>query len=278
MHTTGAALAKNLATNLPSGSQITIAGRSQSAADALKQQYSNIEFEKIDAGLVKDVKRFSSDYTSAVQSSSLPQLDVLVMSQGILTMQGYTPTPPESIDLKMALHFYSRMLLIRSLLPILSPSAIILSVLDGKRSNINDTGIQFDNLDLSKQGTYSTSMAAKHCLAMTDGMLEAFIKREDSPSRRQFFHAYPGIVDTPLLTKNLPWLVRGPVSLLSKCMTVSADQCAENLLQGIVSVKKDQGPGRYNLDDKGTVVPKQPAAEGQDEKVWQHTWDLVDAQ
>lgn len=111
----GKAVAINLISNLPPSSKITIAGRNRSSVESLLT--ADVDFQPIDAALMARVKEFSADCIRSIESSTLPQVDLLVMSQGILSTRGRTPTSPENIDLKMALYYYSRMLLIKELLP-----------------------------------------------------------------------------------------------------------------------------------------------------------------
>jgi NAD(P)-dependent dehydrogenase (short-subunit alcohol dehydrogenase family) len=64
-------------------------------------------------------------------------VDMLILSQGILTMAGRTPTT-ENIDNKMALHYYGRVLFVQELLPLLRSSqngGKVLFVLDSVRGN-----------------------------------------------------------------------------------------------------------------------------------------------
>jgi hypothetical protein len=274
----GAAIASNLARSLPSTSKLTIAGRNKSSVDDLISQYPDTDFQPINAFLMKDVKRFCAEYASHVRSSSsdLKEVDILVLTQGILTLQGRTPTSPENIDQKMALHYYSRMLIVRELEPILSPKALVLSVLDGRGSNVHDGGIKWSDLDLAQPGNYGVSAAAKHCLGMSDGMLQAFAERHGSEGRT-YVHAYPGIVSTPLLTKSMPFYARLPMKLLGAVMSVTPETCAEHLLQGSADVHA-KGRGSFNIDDKGREVQKTPATKEQMDKLWEHTWGLVDRQ
>lgn len=278
LHATGLAIATNLARSLPSASKLTIAGRNKSSVDELVKQYPDTDFQPINAFLMKDVKRFCAEYTSHVRSSSsdLKEIDILVLTQGILTLQGRTPTAPENIDQKMALHYYSRMLIVRELEPILSPKALVLSVLDGRGSNIHDNAIEWSDLDLSQPGNYGVAAAARHGLAMTDGMLQAFAERNGSDART-FIHAYPGIVATPLLTKNMPFYAKIPMRLIGSVMSVAPEKCAEYLLQGSADVHA-KGRGSYNIDDKGREVEKTAATKEQMDKLWEHTWGLVDGQ
>jgi hypothetical protein len=231
---------------------------------------------------MSDVKRFTSDLVTAQPEP--PLIDILVLSQGMLTMRGRTPTSPENIDQKMSLHYYSRMLIIRDLLPILSPTALILSVLDGKRSDINEKGIKWTDLDLAQPGNYGLSSAASHCLAMTDATLEAFTTKSSPPpgSSRTFIHAYPGIVSTGIFNKNLPFYLKYPLAAVSSLMTVTPETCAGYMVDGSMAAhevtRKTGQARRVNLDDKGRVVDKRPATKEQMDKVWEHTWAVVDGQ
>ena len=47
---------------------------------------------------------------------------MLVMSQGMATIQGYTPTS-DGLDQKLSLHYYSRVVLAKALAPLLAKSA-----------------------------------------------------------------------------------------------------------------------------------------------------------
>ena len=55
---------------------------------------------------------------------------MLVLTQGMATIQGFTPTP-EGLDQKLTLHYFSRIAFIEALLPALrnSGDARVLSVL-----------------------------------------------------------------------------------------------------------------------------------------------------
>jgi hypothetical protein len=224
---------------------------------------------------MSDVKRFSTDYIRSIKSSPNPQVDLLVMSQGLLSIQGRTPTSPENIDLKMALYYYSRMLLIKELLPVLSPTAIILSILEGKRSDIHSSSINWDDLDLAREGNYGLSAARNHCSSMTDAMMEAFAEREGRD--RTWIHAYPGVVNTGNSSNTMPAYVRMSIAALLWIAAISPERCAEYMLDGVATVRT-KGKGRYNIDDRGREIVKKEAGEALRGKVWNHTWDLIDRQ
>ena len=82
-------------------------------------------FEPIDAFSLKACDAFATRY----KESARP-LDLLVLTQGMATVQGFTPTA-EGLDQKLTLHYYSRVVLARALAPLLAESsdARVLSVL-----------------------------------------------------------------------------------------------------------------------------------------------------
>ena len=65
-----------------------------------------------------------SSVSAAVEeiAASHPKIDFLVQSQGMATIQGFTPTEEEGLDEKLALHVYSRALFNRGLQPLMAKS------------------------------------------------------------------------------------------------------------------------------------------------------------
>ena len=99
---------------------VIIIGRNATAGDQIVQEMKSIHpsgeysFMSCDATLMKDIKN-----TCDRLIDKNAKLDYLVLSQGIASMNGYTPTE-EGIDRKLALHYYGRMMFIRCLLPLLN--------------------------------------------------------------------------------------------------------------------------------------------------------------
>lgn len=164
------------------------------------------------------------------------------------------------------------MLLIKELLAVLSPTAIVLSILEGKRSDIHSSLIKWDDLDLAREGYYGLSAARNHCSSMTDAMMEAFAERDDKD--RTFIHAYPGVVDTGNSSNTLPTYVRASLAVLSWIAAISPEKCAEYMLDGVATVRR-KGKGRYNIGERGKEIVKKQAGEDQRGKVWNHTWELI---
>lgn len=228
----------------------------------------NIEFRKLDASSMRAIKAYTDVYKSAEE----PKLDLLVLTQGIMTLAGRTETP-EGIDQKMALHYYGRQLLIRELLPVLKDDAKVLIVLDsllGSPSKLN-----WEDLDLKT--TYSMGNAANHCISMNDAMVQQYALQ--SGNKRHFVHANPGLVKSNL-DRELPWYLRGPARGAARLLGVSPDTCAENLLKGTYeSAASDGKEGRFwsYINAKGNpVANKADWEEDQRQKVADHTWKIID--
>ena len=88
--------------------------------------------------------------TASQVRSKTSTLNYLVLSQGVMTMRGRTETS-EGIDMKMALHFYSRWKFVDELLPLLRAArerdqeARVMSVLApgyGGKVDLDDLGLK----------------------------------------------------------------------------------------------------------------------------------------
>ncbi|KAK0642951.1 hypothetical protein B0T16DRAFT_414988 [Cercophora newfieldiana] len=267
----GYAMACRLAeANRASPSSVTVVGRTKPATFP----HANMEFRHLDASSMRGIKKFTDEL-----KSSGSKLDFLVMSQGILTMQGRTETP-EGIDVKMALHYYGKQLLIRELLPVMSDSGRVIIVLDGYLGD--PSKLIWDDLDL--QTNYSIKKAADHCISMNDAMVQFWANTQpDAPAcaKKHFVHAFPGGVNTPIFKSVIPTYLQYPVSLLAKWALTSPEKCAERLLDGTEQqVKECAEQGRFwsNIDNKGNPVKNKAIwTEDQLEKVSKHTWEVIDA-
>ncbi|KAJ9111698.1 hypothetical protein QFC19_001058 [Naganishia cerealis] len=304
----GAAIAHKLALALPPTSRITLAGRNATAAQRIidgihaevtgrgdqSKGGATVDFVPVDCGKMSDIKRFCQDYRRDVLQEPTHTLDLLVLTPGILAMNGRQPASTgSSLDLKMCLHYYARMLIIRELLPCLSTNATVLSVLDGKRSDANASGIKWDDMDLSQPGNYGVAKAAEHCLSFTDIQLQDFAvqsNKEGTP-RRSFIHAYPGFVSTDIFnTPRLPWYARLGAKGFSTLLAVSPETCADRLLNGVTACKEkdlagetsttsESLKGMWNIDDKGRILTNKNRADSETmERVREHTWHAVDSQ
>lgn len=234
--------------------------------------HANIEFRKLDASSMSAIKT----YTDAYKSAQEPKLDLLVLTQGIMTTTGRAETP-EGIDRKMALHYYGRQLLIRELLPVLKDDAKVLIVLD----SLNGAPSKLNWADLDLKSSFSVSAAAYHCITMNDAMVQYYAEQQkQTGEKRHFIHAYPGIVKTNL-DRDLPWYLKGPARALLTVIGVSPETCGEHLLTGTYECAKvSEQEGRYwsYINNKGKPVQNKPLWETEQvQKVADHTWQIIDA-
>ncbi|KAH8681929.1 hypothetical protein BX600DRAFT_505560 [Xylariales sp. PMI_506] len=253
-------------------SSVVISGRTKPDLS----QSPNIEFKALDASSMKSIKEYTDGLKSAQDQ---PKLDLLVLSQGILSMAGRTETS-EGIDRKMALHYYGRQLLIRELTPILKDDAKIIIVLDGLRGS--PSKLNWKDLDLKTH--FSIANAASHCISMTDAMVQYYAaeQKEDqggAVAKRHYVHAYPGFVKTSI-GRELPWYLKPAAAAAGTLLATSPDTCAQRLLEGTYKcTQAGQAEGRFwsSIDEKGHLIPNKAIwTDEQLKTVADHTWKIVD--
>ncbi|CAF2812015.1 unnamed protein product [Rotaria sp. Silwood2] len=170
----GRAIALSIARHCPSAN-ITIIGRNESAANAILPQLgSNSKFLRADVSLMSEIRAVTKKINA---------VDMLVLSQGILTMAGRTPTT-ENIDNKLALHYYGRIVFVQELLPLLRSSpngGKILFVLD----SVNGNPSKINWNDMALENTYSLSSAANHAVTFTDHAIQYFASQSENTNTRQ---------------------------------------------------------------------------------------------
>ena len=187
----------------------------------------------------------------------------------------------------MALHYYGKQLLIRELLPLLTPSAKVLIVYDGWLGSPDK--LDWEDLDLRREGNYTLMKAADHCTSMTDGMVQWWALQEErgkrdmeggkeEKERRMFIHAYPGGVNTNLMREVLPGWLQGAVKTVGKVVLTSPEACAERLVRGTEAcAAESENKGWSNIDNKGKVLTKKAVwTREQMDKVAGHTWGVID--
>jgi len=256
----GRAIAIAISQHCPDA-HVTIIGRNESAAnEILPQLGSNGSFLRADVSLMSEIRTVAKKITA---------VDMLVLTQGILTMAGRTPTK-ENIDNKLALHYYGRVLFVQELLPLLRSSSLggkVLFVLDAKRGN--PSKINWNDMEL--ENSYSLSAAATHAITFTDLVIQ-YLASQSENANVTFTHGYPGAVKTPLLD-SLPCYARWPAkALMATGFGVSPEDCAEYMIHGMLGTEKGCG----YVDDKGEVIRnKTLGAEEMLNKVWQHTCEIT---
>jgi NAD(P)-dependent dehydrogenase (short-subunit alcohol dehydrogenase family) len=256
----GRAIALSIGQHCPSAS-ITIIGRNQSAADAILSQLgSKSKFIRADVSLMSEIR---------TATKKIDAVDMLILTQGILTMTGRTPTT-ENIDNKLALHYYGRVLFVQELLPLLRSSpngGKVLFVLDSVRGN--PSKINWN--DMALENSYSLSAAANHAISFTDLVIQ-YLSSQPENANVAFIHAYPGGVRTPL-ADNLPFWARLPLKCaLAVGLGVTPEDCAEYMIHGMLGADK----GWKYIDNNGeAITKKKPVQEEMIQKVWEHTSQMI---
>ncbi len=168
--------------------KVTIVGRDATRGAQILQQMkdaggSDHDFISCDCFSLANVRKCSRDILSKSES-----LHMLVLTQGMATIQGYTPTP-EGLDQKLTLHYFSRIAFIDSLLPALrkSDDARVLSVLS---AGLHGAYGGY-NSDFTLERTYSIKNAADSAGFYNDLALDSLSRENPSIS---FQHAAPGFV------------------------------------------------------------------------------------
>ncbi|CAF3697245.1 unnamed protein product [Rotaria sp. Silwood1] len=256
----GRAIALSIARHCPSAN-ITIIGRNESAANAILPQLgSNPKFIRADASLMSEIRTVTKKINA---------VDMLVLTQGILTTAGRTPTT-ENIDNKLALHYYGRILFVQELLPLLRSSqngGKVLFVFDSVHGN--PSKINWN--DMALEHTYSLSSAANHAMSFTDHAIQYFASQPEN-TNITFTHALPGFVRTTL-GDNLPFWARVPLKCAKAIrLGITSEDCAELMVYGMLGTEK----GCRFVDDKGqTVTKKSPLQDEMVTKVWEHTSQMI---
>ncbi|KAK4223071.1 hypothetical protein QBC38DRAFT_488454 [Podospora fimiseda] len=269
----GYAMACHIAATSPSTS-VVISGRTRPD----NMPHANIEFQPIEATSMRQIKSFTDRFKQLTDEKY--KLNLLIMTQGIMTMVGRTETP-EGIDRKMALHYYGKQLLIRELMPALKEDAKVVIVYDSWSGNMNK--LNWNDLDLKTH--FSLSTAANHCQVMNDIMIQYYAAQQQAATaRRHFIHAWPGGVNTEGLMREMPWVLGATAKLLAPLITVTPAKCAEYLLNGINKVTPASAGDKQGrlfwscIDNRGRVLENKPVCtEEQMGKIADHTWKLIDA-
>jgi len=226
-----------------------ICGRNKANAEKIIASFpqtpnSKYEFIECDVSLMKNVVATSADIKQRVQT-----LNYLVLSQGIMTMQGFTPTS-EGIDMKLSLHFYSRWKFVQELTPLLEAAkkqgqeVRVMSILDP----VHGAAPLVEN-DMGLKKSYSLSSAAGQAITSNNLMVEEYAKRYPQMS---FTHIFPGFVNTPLLSRNSP-ILGAVVGGLASIFATSLQDCGEYMAYGLLSPKFAKGA--FYLDSKAEPVP-----------------------
>ena len=218
------------------------------------------EFVACDSQLIANAYTFGNTYASKHDS-----LDVLVMTQGIATMQGRTETS-EGLDQKLALHYYSRMAFVDALLPLLrrSTSPRVLTVLS---AGVHNPYARYSSDPDLKQ--YSLAEAANSAGFYNDIAMDS-LSRQPENSNIVFVHAAPGFVNTNW-GKELNAVLRAFVRFIQPLGRRPRD-CAEFMCSVLLQPRQ---PGFLLMGANTQVVRITNLHDAAREAVWAHTVEVL---
>lgn len=253
------------------GASVTIVGRSergivQELADASKAQGANAEhrFVNVNAFLLSSVKEAIEEI-----NNSMDTLDYLVLTQGMATIQGFTPSEGEGLDQKLSLHVYSRAMFADRLQPLMASSEDprVLSVLS---AGIHSPYANYkEDLELS-QGSYSIKNAADSAGFYNDIIVDSLSEKYKGTT---FMHAAPGFVNTRWGTE-MPLLIRCVVRGL-QVLGRSKEDCGEYMFRGLTN--EEHKTGFYLLDQYGAATAQVTALHQEaKEFVFDHISKILD--
>lgn len=216
---------------------VTIAGRSEERGTAITKELTRLspnsshKFVPVNGFDLKNLRQLTHESP-----------DILVMTQGMATLQGYTPTG-DGIDQKLQLHYFSRYYLARLLAPHMKPQSKILTVLS---AGVHGKYKAYDS-DFELKETYSVKNAADAAGFYTDAGFEAL---SDEHPELVLAHAAPGMVNTNWGTE-FPTLLRVMVVRpMMKLFGKHLETCGETLTQALMELP----PGYSLIDPKGNVI------------------------
>ncbi|KAH8918463.1 NAD(P)-binding protein [Atractiella rhizophila] len=262
----GEGMATKLAQQTGGRAHIILLGRNEEKAKQIMQSWpkheeGKAEFVKCDVADLTQVREVTKDL-----KGRLEKINFLVLSPGLLTMQGYTPTK-DGLDYKLQLHYFSRFRFAYDLIDLVDEAAkrgekaSLISILDGAGRG----GKVFEE-DLGLEKNYSLKNAAGTAITYNDIMVSEFSRRYPSISA---FHILPGFVWTPIMN-GLPRAVTliGP---LFKPFARSIEQAAEWMWYRPWSSEEAWSKGAWSLNDKAELGTENKHV---DERIRKLVWDF----
>lgn len=216
---------------------ITIAGRNQERGLEIVQELTAIcprqkhEFRAVDCFDLKSVKKLAD-----------VDCNLLVMTQGMATTQGYTPTV-NGMDQKLQLHYFSRLYLAKRMAPRMAgkANARVLTVLS---AGVHKRYAGYES-DFELKQTYSTMNAANAAGFYTDAGFESLANAYPTIV---FAHAAPGFVNS-----NWGSELPGPLWAVTRAMQPlgrSILKCGQLLTSGWMKLPNEGFEGKYYLLDR----------------------------
>ncbi|KAF1998649.1 short-chain dehydrogenase/reductase [Amniculicola lignicola CBS 123094] len=207
----------------------------QALLSILQEQHPTSTYTLIEADptLLSSIPKITSTLTTHES-----KLDMLIFSAGHLSFEGRANTA-EGLDPGMALGYYSRLLTLHSLLPLLnkSPNPRVLSVLaGGMEAPLNES-----DLDLREPENWSVMAAAFQGATMGTLSLEHLAQQNPELS---IVHWAPGVVDTPSLARARKF---GVPAAAAEAM--SAEEAGERGLFYVTSERYSVNDGIVPIED-----------------------------
>ncbi|KAI1821830.1 hypothetical protein F4861DRAFT_440781 [Xylaria intraflava] len=226
-------------------------------------------------------------------------VDLLFLTAGYAPF-GRRRETSEGIEIAQSLEYYSRILCIQHLLPLLDKAEAgrVVSVLGGGVEWVNS--INLDDLDLKKPGNFGSVTAQAHYTAMNTITLDALAKQSPNVT---FVHSWPGWVNTGNAKKGISdpnsvaaWFVRLIILPLVGFIGLREDESAQrHLFQSTSAVFGGRGvawEGQPGINSRGTAenglflvnfrcncTPNARVVtllrERAQEKVWEHTQKVL---
>lgn len=194
----------------------------------------------------------------------MPHLDALVLSQGVASLGGRRETA-DGLDLKLALHFFSRVAFTQALLPTLraAKQPRVLSVLSG---GVHGTYRHWAD-DFELRTHFSIRNAADAAGFYTDAAFDS-LARQPGNAGITFIHAAPGFVATPW-GADFPGPLRLAVRLLQAALAMAPRDAAEFLVAPLLS--EAAGGGFLVVGERGTGACVRPEHAAAREGIWAAT-------
>lgn len=240
-----------------------------SSASSKQDTTTQHEFRPCDAFSLSEVKECASGI-----SRDHGQVDALVMTQGMATIQGFTPTC-EGNDEKLTLHYWSRAAFAALLLPSLRASSmsggsVCMSILSG---GVHSPYAEYKE-DPELRKNYSIKNAADGAGFYTDLFLDK-LSRQPSNQGINFIHSCPGFVASNWGTE-MPFYIKGPVRFMQMIGGKSPSKCASFMVQPVLQCTTGSIElVRPSNDDQGVFIMNEDASSGKLTKL--HTEEAIDS-
>jgi NAD(P)-dependent dehydrogenase (short-subunit alcohol dehydrogenase family) len=222
------------------GSNVYIVGRSEKAAAAILEEMKGFNVADATYRFVASDLSLLRNARAAVKQlpEELKVVDYVVFCQTKATVQGRTPTV-ENIDEKLALNYFSRVELVRQLLPRLEAAE------DARVMSVLSAGVHAPHADFKTDfavENYSLKKAADAAGFYTDLAFDHLSRQHPKVT---FIHAAPGFVSTNWGT-DMPVALRLPIRALQATVAKASSDCAEFLFPSLTQPDQ-RGNGKVHL-------------------------------